>query len=275
MASPLDLTNRSDAQQTSVAVPSFLPLLPGLTELSSPAGFASADANCLQAVTGTLAKPASRDSARAGVRCAPRQEAIPFCRLAKRVLDLFVSSVTLLLLWPLMLLIAIAVRLDSQGPVIYPSWRVGKNGIPFPCYKFRTMVPGADGLRQELIHLNQRRGPFFKIANDPRVTRLGPFLRKYSLDELPQLWNVLKGDMSLVGPRPHPLEDVKQYGSGHEQRLEVKPGITGLWQVTARQDPSFETCMKLDLEYMKRWSLALDCKILVRTVPAVLAGEGQ
>jgi len=137
------------------------------------------------------------------------------------------------------------------------------------------MVPGADGLRQELIHLNQRRGPFFKIANDPRVTRLGRFLRKYSLDELPQLWNVLKGDMSLVGPRPHPLEDVKQYGSGHEQRLEVKPGITGLWQVTARQDPSFETCMKLDLEYMKRWSLALDCKILVRTVPAVLAGEGQ
>ena len=137
------------------------------------------------------------------------------------------------------------------------------------------MVPGADELRQKLNHLNQRRGPFFKIANDPRVTRLGRFLRKFSLDELPQLWNVLKGDMSLVGPRPHPLEDVAQYAPGHEQRLEVTPGITGLWQVTARRNPSFEICMLLDVDYMRNWSLCLDCKILLRTIPVVFAGEGQ
>jgi len=205
-----------------------------------------------------------------------RQDGIPdLGRLAKRILDLAISSAALLVLWPLMLLIAIAVKLESRGPVIYASFRVGKNGVPFVCYKFRTMVPGANRLRRKLNHLNQRRGPFFKIANDPRVTPLGRFLRKYSLDELPQFWNVLKGDMSLVGPRPHPLEDVEQYSSGHEQRLEVIPGMTGLWQVTARENPSFETCMLLDVRYIRNWSLLLDCKILLRTIPAVLAGEGQ
>ena len=205
-----------------------------------------------------------------------QQEAIPTLgRLAKRVLDLVISSTALLTLWPLMILIAIAIRLESRGPAIYASLRVGKNGVPFTCYKFRTMVQGANRLRRKLRHLNQRRGPFFKIANDPRVTPLGCFLRKYSLDELPQFWNVLKGDMSLVGPRPHPLEDVQQYGAGHEQRLEVLPGMTGLWQVTARENPSFETCMKLDMGYIRHWSLFLDFKILLRTIPAVLAGEGQ
>jgi lipopolysaccharide/colanic/teichoic acid biosynthesis glycosyltransferase len=123
--------------------------------------------------------------------------------------------------------------------------------------------------------LNERRGPFFKIANDPRVTPLGRFLRKYSLDELPQFWNVLMGDMSLVGPRPHPLEDVAHYSAGHEQRLEVVPGMTGLWQVTARENPSFDTCMVLDVAYIRHWSLLLDFKILLRTIPAVLAGKGQ
>ena len=196
-------------------------------------------------------------------------------RLGKRVLDLVISSAALLMLWPLMLLIAIAVKLESRGPAIYASLRVGKSGVPFICYKFRTMVPGANLLRERLHHLNQRRGPFFKIANDPRVTPLGRFLRKYSLDELPQFWNVLKGDMSLVGPRPHPLEDVEQYSEGHEQRLEVIPGMTGLWQVTARENPSFETCMKLDVGYIRDWSLFLDFKILLRTIPAVLAGQGQ
>jgi len=179
------------------------------------------------------------------------------------------------MLWPLMLVIAIAVKLESPGPAIYAGLRVGKRGVPFICYKFRTMVPEANRLRNHLRHLNQRRGPFFKIANDPRVTPLGRFLRKYSLDELPQFWNVLKGEMSLVGPRPHPLEDVAQYNSEHEQRLKVIPGMTGLWQVTARENPSFETCMKLDVGYIRNWSLLLDCKILLRTIPAVLAGEGR
>lgn len=205
-----------------------------------------------------------------------QQVAVPgFGRLAKRVLDLVISSAALLALWPLMLLIAIAVRLESPGPAIYASPRVGKDGVPFIFYKFRTMVPGAYLLRKRLCHLNQRQGPFFKIANDPRVTPLGRFLRKYSLDELPQFWNVLKGEMSLVGPRPHPVEDVEQYGPGHEQRLEVIPGMTGLWQVTARENPSFETCMQLDVGYIRHWSFLLDCKILLRTIPAVLAGEGQ
>lgn len=205
-----------------------------------------------------------------------QQEGVPALgRFAKRVLDLVISSVALLLLWPLMLLLAIAIKSESRGPAIYASLRVGKRGVPFVCYKFRTMVLGANSLRKALYRLNERRGPFFKIANDPRITPLGRFLRKYSLDELPQFWNVLKGDMSLVGPRPHPLEDVAQYRSGHEQRLDVIPGMTGLWQVTARENPSFETCMHLDVSYIRHWSLLLDCKILLQTIPAVLAGEGQ
>jgi lipopolysaccharide/colanic/teichoic acid biosynthesis glycosyltransferase len=137
------------------------------------------------------------------------------------------------------------------------------------------MVDGADGLKDSLRQLNERQEPFFKIGNDRRVTRLGHFLRKYSLDELPQFWNVLKGDMSLVGPRPHPEDDYARYRPEDHKRLDLKPGITGLWQVTARRNPSFETCMKLDLEYMTRWSLMLDFEILMRTVPAVLSGEGQ
>lgn len=204
------------------------------------------------------------------------QEAVPgLGRFAKRVLDLVISSAALLMLWPLMLVIAIAVKLESRGSAIYASLRVGKRGVPFLCYKFRTMVPEANRLRKVLLPLNERRGPFFKIANDPRVTPLGRFLRKYSLDELPQFWNVLKGEMSLVGPRPHPLEDVAQYSPGHEQRLEVIPGMTGIWQLTARENPSFEACMFLDVSYIRHWSLLLDCKILLRTIPAVLAGEGQ
>ena len=185
------------------------------------------------------------------------------------------STILLIVLGPLMLAIAIAIKLESPGRVIYRSLRVGKNGRRFNCYKFRTMVTGSDGLKENLRRFNERRGPFFKIADDPRLTRLGGFLRKYSVDELPQLWNVLRGDMSLVGPRPHPVEDCAQYTSEHFRRLTVKPGVTGLWQVLARAHPSFETCMTLDLEYMNHWSLLLDCKILLWTIPAVLSGEGQ
>src|SRR2546421_365696 len=193
----------------------------------------------------------------------------------KRIMDLLLSAVALLLLWPLLLAITLAVKLESSGPVIYASLRAGKKGQKFSCYKFRTMFDGADGLRDSLRQFNQRQDPFFKIADDPRVTQLGHFLRKYSLDELPQFWNVLKGDMSLVGPRPHPLDDYVRYRPDHHRRLDVKPGITGLWQIIARANPSFETCMKLDLEYMKHWSLLLDFKILMRTVPTVLSGGGE
>lgn len=196
-------------------------------------------------------------------------------RLQKRMVDLFVSFLALLFLWPLMLMVGFAIMLGSHGPVIYRSLRLGKCGREFACYKFRTMIAGSDRLKEHLRRLNQRRGPFFKIADDPRVTRLGRLLRKYSLDELPQLWNVLKGDMSLVGPRPHPVEDCAQYNSEHCRRFGMKPGITGLWQVMARTKPSFEICMMLDLAYIEKWSLLLDCKILLKTIPAVLAGEGQ
>ncbi|PYU49450.1 MAG: hypothetical protein DMG48_16470 [Acidobacteria bacterium] len=206
----------------------------------------------------------------------PRERAIHISgSFVKRIIDVALSGIALLFLWPLLLVIAVAVKLESRGPAIYRSLRAGKKGQKFSCYKFRTMVDGADELKDSLRRFNERRDPFFKIADDPRVTRLGRFLRKYSLDELPQFWNVLKGDMSLVGPRPHPVDDCARYRPADHRRLEVKPGITGLWQVIARTDPSFETCMKLDLEYMKRWSLSLDCKILLRTVPAVVAGEGS
>jgi lipopolysaccharide/colanic/teichoic acid biosynthesis glycosyltransferase len=195
--------------------------------------------------------------------------------ILKRIVDISFSAIALLFLWPLLLVIALAIRLESPGPAIYASLRAGKNGHKFSCYKFRTMFDGADALRDSLRQFNERQDPFFKIAEDPRVSRLGHFLRMYSLDELPQFWNVLKGDMSLVGPRPHPVDDYARYRPGDRRRLDVKPGITGLWQVTARTNPSFETCMTLDLEYMKNWSLLLDFKILMCTVHTVLSGDGQ
>lgn len=193
----------------------------------------------------------------------------------KRIMDVAVSVLALIAISPVMLLIAIAIKLESRGSLIYRSVRAGKNGRKFGCYKFRTMIDGADALQEELRRSNERRGPFFKIADDPRITRLGRFLRKYSLDELPQFWNVVKGEMSLVGPRPHPVADCLRYRPEDCRRLDVKPGITGLWQVLARTDPSFATCLMLDRGYIEKWNLWLDCKILLKTVPAVLAGDGQ
>jgi lipopolysaccharide/colanic/teichoic acid biosynthesis glycosyltransferase len=230
----------------------------------------------LQPILHRFAERASCDPHGAASNCGLHRRATSALgRFAKRILDFLVASITILLLWPLMLMIAVAVRLESQGPAIYPSLPVGKRGMLFACYKFRTMIPGASLLRQRLLHLNQRRGPFFKMADDPRVTRPGRFLRKYSLDELPQLWNVLKGEMSLVGPRPHPLADVALYRPEHHSRLEVKPGLTGLWQVTARANPSFATCLQLDLAYIRKWSLLLDCRIFAKTIPEVLSGSGE
>lgn len=198
-----------------------------------------------------------------------------FGLLIKRACDVVLSLGGLVALSPLLAIVALAIRLDSQGPVFYRSRRAGKKGRPFYCCKFRTMVVNADELKASLRSRNERVGPFFKITEDPRITRLGRFLRKYSLDELPQLLNVLRGEMTLVGPRPHPMDDYEQYTLDHLRRLEVKPGITGLWQTTARRDPSFETNMKLDLEYIDHWSFWLDCKILFKTIPAVLRAEGS
>jgi exopolysaccharide biosynthesis polyprenyl glycosylphosphotransferase len=204
------------------------------------------------------------------------REPIPaLALLLKRVIDVIVSAVGLAALSPGFIVIAIAVALDSPGPVFYRSTRVGKKGRRFLFYKFRTMVWNADALKKELRAKNERQGPFFKMANDPRMTRVGRFLRRYSLDELPQLWNVLKGDMSLVGPRPHPLDDYQQYSLDNLRRLDVMPGITGLWQVQARNESSWEANMSLDLEYIEHWTPWLDIKLLLKTIPIVVKGLGQ
>jgi exopolysaccharide biosynthesis polyprenyl glycosylphosphotransferase len=200
----------------------------------------------------------------------------PDYRLAlKRSLDFVLSICGLVALSPLLLLIAAFIKWESGGPVLYRAPRIGLKGRRFVCFKFRTMVADADALKNELRGRNEREGAFFKIGNDPRITQLGRFLRRYSLDELPQLWNVLLGDMSLVGPRPHPVDDVSQYELQHLRRLDCVPGITGLWQVTARRDPSFERNVALDVEYIKNWNLWLDVRILFKTVSAVFEGSGM
>lgn len=203
------------------------------------------------------------------------EESIPAGRLSlKRVFDVVGSLLGLLLTAPLWVAIALAIRLDSVGPIFYCAPRAGRKGTCFLCAKFRTMKVNAPAIKESLRAQNEREGPFFKVARDPRITRVGRFLRRASLDELPQLWNVLKGEMSLVGPRPHPLDDFSRYELEHLRRLNVTPGVTGLWQVTARQDPSFLRNMTLDLEYIEHWSLWMDIRILMKTFAAVLKGSG-
>lgn len=193
----------------------------------------------------------------------------------KRIMDVALSCCGLLCISLPMLIIAILIKLDSPGPIFYRSERIGKKGRVFKCTKFRTMVVDAEKRKAELMHKNERDGILFKLTNDPRVTRIGRILRKYSLDELPQLFDVIRGDMSLVGPRPPIASEVRQYKPTHLRRLDVTPGITGLWQVQARQDPSFDSYISLDTTYVENWSLLLDIKILLRTVGTVLAGTGS
>jgi len=169
----------------------------------------------------------------------------------------------------------IAIKWDSKGPVFYKAQRIGRKGRTFTCYKFRTMCADAEKLKDSLKHQNERDSVLFKITNDPRVTAVGRFLRKYSLDELPQLYNVLRGDMSLVGPRPPIAAEVEQYDISHLRRLDVLPGMTGLWQIEARQDPSFDSYISLDTAYVENWTLWLDMKILARTVGVVFSGTGS
>jgi exopolysaccharide biosynthesis polyprenyl glycosylphosphotransferase len=203
------------------------------------------------------------------------KERVPIFRLlVKRGIDVLLSAVGLLLSLPILAITCCAIRLDSSGPALYRAPRLGLKGRRFLCFKFRTMVANADALKLRLRARNQRSGPFFKMVDDPRVTHVGRILRRYSLDELPQLWNVLRGEMSLVGPRPHPIDDFERYELEDLQRLDVLPGLTGLWQVTARSDPSFSRNMALDREYIGRWTLGLDFWILFKTLAVVLRGEG-
>jgi exopolysaccharide biosynthesis polyprenyl glycosylphosphotransferase len=199
--------------------------------------------------------------------------------LAKLLLDFFGALILLILLTlvvPIIPLIALAIKLTSSGPVFFRQQRSGLNGAPFTIYKFRTMTSNAEQLKHELAAMNEMSGPVFKVTNDPRVTSLGKFLRKWSLDELPQLINVLRGEMSLVGPRPLPVDEVRRFSDlAHRRRLSVKPGLTCLWQVKGRNQISdFKEWVRLDLEYIDNWSLWLDLQILLRTIPAVLRGTG-
>ena len=194
--------------------------------------------------------------------------------LLKRALDIVFSSMVLILLSPVLLAVAIAIKLDSPGPIVYASERVGKKGRVFRCFKFRTMVSDAEQKRAELAHMNERDGVLFKITDDPRITKLGRFLRKHSLDEFPQFFNVLRGDMSVVGPRPLPAADVRDSKLAYLRVLAVTPGITGLWQVQGRQDPSSDSYISLNVIYIENWSVWLDIQIILRTIGVVLAGTG-
>jgi lipopolysaccharide/colanic/teichoic acid biosynthesis glycosyltransferase len=187
-----------------------------------------------------------------------------------------VSTFLLALLSPVFLILAVLVKLTSPGPALYRWKVVGKNGEPFSSYKFRSMVANADELKVELESRNEMTGPAFKLTQDPRITRVGSWMRKYSLDELPQLYSVLKGDMSLVGPRPPLAREYKRFTDYQKQKLTVKPGITCLWQVGGRNQVSdFDEWVKLDLEYINRWSLWLDLRILFKTTATVLSGSGK
>ncbi|OFV95868.1 MAG: hypothetical protein A3F68_00995 [Acidobacteria bacterium RIFCSPLOWO2_12_FULL_54_10] len=192
----------------------------------------------------------------------------------KRAMDLVLSGVMLVIGAPLLAMIALLVKISSQGPVIYRQMRCGLNGRKFWLYKFRSMQADAEQRKEEVAHLNEMDGPVFKIARDPRATAMGRFLRKTSLDELPQLVNILKGDMSFVGPRPPLPEEVAQYEQWQRRRLRMKPGLTCLWALEGRNELNFARWMKLDMEYIDNWSLALDLKILLRTIPRVLSGRG-
>ncbi len=192
----------------------------------------------------------------------------------KRLIDLVVSGIAIALCTPFWIVIPILIKKESPGPVFYIQERVGKNGRLFPMYKFRSMIDGADKMQDQVMYLNEMDGPVFKIRNDPRLTRIGRFLRRTSLDELPQLFNVFNGTMSLVGPRPPIVKEVTQYRPWQRKRLSVTPGVTCLWQVTGRNEVKFDEWMKLDMQYIENWSLALDIKILLRTIKAVIERRG-
>jgi exopolysaccharide biosynthesis polyprenyl glycosylphosphotransferase len=193
----------------------------------------------------------------------------------KRLMDIGGAAIGLVLLSPVLLVVAAAILIRDGRPILFSQTRVGLHGRRFRIYKFRTMSDGAELRLDEVAHLNTRQGPAFKVDHDPRITPLGSFLRRTSLDELPQLWNVLRGEMSLVGPRPPLPDEVQEYDIWHRRRLSVRPGITGLWQVEARDEPQFDRWVERDLAYIDQWSLWLDVRILFRTIPAVFVRTGR
>lgn len=195
-------------------------------------------------------------------------------RIGKRLFDVVFALCGLALLLPLLPFVITLIKLDSPGPVVFAQRRVGRGGRPFTCYKFRSMIQAAESMKSELANLNEASGPAFKIRDDPRITRVGAFLRRSSLDEVPQLLNILRGQMSIVGPRPQIPAEVELYEPWHRRRLEVKPGITCLWQIAGRSHIGFDEWMRLDLDYLRRRSLKLDLWIVLHTLPAVIARKG-
>jgi exopolysaccharide biosynthesis polyprenyl glycosylphosphotransferase len=195
-------------------------------------------------------------------------------QIFKRATDVIISLAGVILLAPFFLLLSLIIRLDSPGPPIFRQIRVGKDERLFACFKFRSMYADADKQKEELLDQNEVDGPVFKIREDPRITAVGRFLRRSSVDELPQLFNVLMGHMSLVGPRPALPSEVQRYQPWHKRRLEVAPGMTGLWQVSGRSQLTFDEMVLLDLYYIENWSPLLDLQIMVRTLPKVLLAEG-
>jgi exopolysaccharide biosynthesis polyprenyl glycosylphosphotransferase len=198
----------------------------------------------------------------------------PLTRFLKRAIDVVFSLSVLILTAPLMALIALAIKMDSPGPILFRQDRVGQGGRPFTLYKFRSMTIGAENQKDLLRDLNEADGPIFKIKDDPRVTRVGRWLRRFSLDELSQCYNVLRGDMSIIGPRPPLPEEVAEYQPWHMRRLDIAPGITGLWQVSGRSELPFDEMALLDIYYVEHWNPTLDLKILLRTIPTILFGDG-
>ena len=245
---------------------------------SSPAhGYANGHARPRSGAHGAWAQPRMAAANAAAAPVMPFETPIPdgfYLRYGKRAVDVLVAVVALVVSAPIMLLLAILIRIESRGPVFYRSTRIGRGGRPFTFYKLRSMVKDADRNLHQVAHMNEADGPVFKIERDPRITRMGRFLRSTSIDEVPQFFNVLTGDMSLVGPRPPIPREVAQYEPWQLRRLDVRPGITCLWQISGRSRIGFQEWMRLDLEYIRHQSLALDLKILLRTIPAVISREG-
>ncbi|MFN3698979.1 MAG: sugar transferase, partial [Dictyoglomus sp.] len=192
----------------------------------------------------------------------------------KEIIDILLGTLGLIVFSPLFLIISILIKLDSKGPVFYKHLRVGRHGRPFYLWKFRTMYKDADKILDRYPELKREFEKEFKLKNDPRITKIGRFLRKFSLDEIPQIFNILKGEMSIVGPRPVTFKELEKYGSYADEILRVKPGLTGLWQVSGRSDVDYSQRVKFDLYYIQNWSVLLDIKIILKTIPSVLFGKG-
>ena len=196
--------------------------------------------------------------------------------ISKRILDIFTSIFLLIVLIPVFTIIIILIKVSSKGPLFFKWNVIGKDGKPFTGYKFRTMIINADRLKTSLLKSNEMTGPVFKMTNDPRITKVGALLRKYSLDELPQLWSVLKGDMSLVGPHPPLQSEWPHFEEWHKRKMSVIPGMTCLWQVNGRNKINkFDDWVKMDLEYIDNWNIWLDIKILLKTIPTIINGSGR